>query len=94
VLFLHGIVSRVGGAGDVQECLVDLAAVLDGIEGVVENKFARASAMLANGADELRAHTGKARTALSRVRGADRRNDGGEEGGDTGGRPHRVGLSP
>lgn len=68
VLFLHGIVSRLGGVSDVQSCLAELAGVLDAVEVTAENKVARASAMLANGADELRAQVGRARSALVRAR--------------------------
>jgi hypothetical protein len=68
VLFLYTLVSRFGGAGDVQACLADLAAVLDTMGGTLENKVARASAMLANAADELRGHVGRARVSLARAR--------------------------
>src|SRR6266542_3015262 len=64
VLFLHSLVSRFGRAGDVQTCLADLATVLDAMEGTLENKVARASAMLANAAEDLRGHVGKARGSL------------------------------
>jgi hypothetical protein len=67
-LFLHGIVGRFGSASDAQACLADLAGILDSVEATVENKVARATAMLANGSDELRAHVGRARSALSRGR--------------------------
>jgi hypothetical protein len=36
--------------------------------GVVENKIARATTMLTNGADELRSSVGKARGSLARGR--------------------------
>lgn len=68
VLFLYSIVSRYGAAGDVQACLVDLGAALDGMESTLENKLARASTMLANGSEEMRGQVGKARTALARAR--------------------------
>lgn len=68
VLFLHTLVSRFGAAGDVQACLADLTAVLDGMEGTLENKVAKASTMLANAAEELRGHVGKARGSLGRAR--------------------------
>jgi DNA recombination protein RmuC len=68
VLFLHGIVARFGGAADVQGCLNDLASILEGLELVVENKIAKATTMLANGADELRAQMGKARSTVARAR--------------------------
>ncbi len=67
VLFLHSLVSRFGRAGDVQTCLADLATVLDAMEGTLENKVARASAMLANAAEDLRGHVGKARGSLARA---------------------------
>ncbi len=69
LLFLHSLVSRYGSAGDVQACLSDIGAVLDGVENILENKFARAATMLSNGNDELRAHVGKARGSLARARG-------------------------
>jgi hypothetical protein len=67
LLFLHGLVSRFGSPGDVQACLGDLAAMLDSIEGTVENKLVRASTMIANGTEELRGHVGKARGTLARA---------------------------
>lgn len=67
-LFLHAIVSRFGAVGDLEACLAALAAGLDAVEATVENKLARASAMLANGTEELRAQVGKARAALARAR--------------------------
>jgi DNA recombination protein RmuC len=75
VLFLHGIVARFGGATDVQGCLNDLSGVLEALELVVENKVAKAATMLANGAEELRAQVGKARSAVARAR----TGPGGEE---------------
>jgi hypothetical protein len=41
------------------------------MEGVLENKFARAATMLANGSDEMRSHLGKARGSIARARAAD-----------------------
>src|SRR5438128_2648032 len=67
VLFLHSIVSRFGMGTDVESCLSDLAGVLDSLEGVLENKLARASTMLANGTEELRGQMGKARSTLARA---------------------------
>ncbi len=67
-LFLHGIVGRFGGVGDVQACLADLAGILDAVETTLENKVAKASTMLANGAEELRGNVGRARSALTRAR--------------------------
>jgi DNA recombination protein RmuC len=68
VLFLHSLVSRFGMAGDVEGCLSDLARILDSMESTLENKVARASAMLVNGSEELRGQVGKARTAVARAR--------------------------
>jgi hypothetical protein len=68
VLFLHGIVARFGAVGDVQSCLTDLSSILDSVEATLENKVARASTMLMNGAEELRGQMGKARSTLARVR--------------------------
>jgi DNA recombination protein RmuC len=71
VLFLHSLVARFGAVGDVEACLSEVLAGLDAIEGTLENKLTRASTMLQNGTDELRAHVGKARATLSRARQAD-----------------------
>ena len=68
VLFLSAIVGRYADAGDARACLAEVAALLDAMEGVVENKVARAATMLSNGADELRSHLGKARGSLARAR--------------------------
>jgi DNA recombination protein RmuC len=68
VLFLYSLVSRFGGTGDVHACLVDIGVVLDAMEGTLENKVARASAMLGNAADDLRGQVGKARGSLARAR--------------------------
>jgi hypothetical protein len=71
VLFLFSIVARFGTAGDVEACLTDLAASLDAMGNVIENRVARASIMLANAADELRGSLGKARATLVRARERD-----------------------
>ncbi len=68
LLFLYSLVHRFGDAADAQACLSEVATLLDAIEGVLENKIARAGTMIGNGADELRAHFGKARGSLSRGR--------------------------
>jgi hypothetical protein len=68
VLFLHALVSRFGGAGDVGSCLADLAAVLDAMEGTLENKVAKASTMLVNAAEDLRGQVGKARGSVALAR--------------------------
>ena len=66
VLFLHAFVSRFGSATDLQGCLNDLSAILDALELTLENKVAKAATMVANGADELRGHLGKARGVVAR----------------------------
>jgi hypothetical protein len=66
VLFLHAFVSRFGSATDLQACLNDLSAVLDSLEMTLENKVAKAATMVANGADELRGHLGKARSVVAK----------------------------
>jgi len=68
LLFLHSLVARYGDPGDVQAALAEVSSLLDAMEGVLENKFARAATMLANGADEMRSQLGKARGSLARGR--------------------------
>ena len=68
LLFLHSLVARYGDAGDVQSALHEVGTVLEAMEGVLENKFARAATMIANGADEMRSQLGKARGSLARGR--------------------------
>jgi DNA recombination protein RmuC len=69
LLFLYSIADRFGDAEDAQACLAEVAALLDAIEGVLENKIARAGRMVANGTDEVRSALGKARASVSRGRG-------------------------
>jgi DNA recombination protein RmuC len=71
LLFLYAVVGRFGDAGDAHACLAEVAALLDAMEGVLENKLARASTMLSNGAEEFRSHLGKARGSLARARSAE-----------------------
>ncbi len=68
LLFLHSLVARYGDAGDVQAALTEVSTLLDAMEVVLENKFARAATMLSNGADEMRSQLGKARGSLARGR--------------------------
>jgi DNA recombination protein RmuC len=70
VLFLYALVQRFGDAADVSASLAEVATLLTSMEGVLENKFARAATMLANGSDELRSHVGKARASVARARAA------------------------
>ncbi len=67
VLFLYSLVQRFGDAADVQASLADVAGLLDAMEAVVENKFARAGTMISNGADEFRSQLGKARGSIARA---------------------------
>jgi hypothetical protein len=67
VLFLYGVMARLGGAVDAQSCLADVAAVLDLMESTLENKLARAATMLTNGSEELRGQMGKARSTIARA---------------------------
>jgi hypothetical protein len=76
VLFIHSMATRLGGAGDVEACVAELGRTLDAIEGTLENKVARASTMLSNGAEELRARLGKARGSLARAGDDARASDG------------------
>jgi DNA recombination protein RmuC len=71
LLFLSAIVGRFGDARDARACLGEVASLLDAMEGVLENKVARAVTMLANGADEFRSHLGKARGSLARAASSD-----------------------
>lgn len=71
LLFLYSLVHRYGDAGDVQGCLSEVAMLLDAMEGILENKIAKAATMIANGADEFRSHLGKARGSVARGRSAD-----------------------
>ncbi|MDH4111688.1 MAG: DNA recombination protein RmuC [Actinomycetota bacterium] len=70
VLFLYSLVQRLGGAADVQATLAEIGGVLDSLESVVENRFARAGTMITNGADEFRSQLGKARGSIARARAA------------------------
>jgi len=70
LLFLYGIVARLGGQADLEACLADLVGILDSVETTLENKVVRATTMLVNGTDELRGQIGKARGMLARSAGA------------------------
>jgi len=67
VLFLFELVRRYGDAADVQAGLAEVAGVLDAMEAIVENRFAKAATMLTNGADEFRSQLGKARGSIARA---------------------------
>jgi RmuC family len=83
VLFLYALVQRFGDAADVQASLAEIGGVLDSLEAVVENRFARAGTMISNGADEFRSHLGKARGSIARAR-AISPDPPGDEGGASG----------
>jgi hypothetical protein len=67
VLFLYSLVRRFGDATDVQAALSEVAAVLDGLASIVENRFQKAATMLTNGTDEFRSLLGKARGSIARA---------------------------
>jgi hypothetical protein len=68
ILFLYALVERFGDAADVQAALAEVGTLMDAMDAIVENKFARAGTMIANGADEFRSHLGKARGSIARAR--------------------------
>jgi DNA anti-recombination protein RmuC len=68
LLFLYSLAGRFGDAGDAQACLAEVAVLVDAIEGVLENKFAKAGTMIGNGTEEMRSSLGKARASLARGR--------------------------
>jgi len=70
LLFLYSLVARFGDTGDVQLVLAEVGSLLDAMEGILENKIARAATMIGNGADEFRSQLGKARGSVSRARAA------------------------
>jgi DNA anti-recombination protein RmuC len=72
LLFLYSLVHRFGGADDARAALEEVASLLDAMEGVVENKVARAATMIGNAADELRSGLGKARGSVARGRAGPR----------------------
>src|SRR3546814_15245076 len=67
LLFLYSLVARFGDTGDVQAVLSEVGSLLDAMEGILENKIARAATMIVNGADEFRSQLGKARGSVSRA---------------------------
>ncbi|HZD80051.1 MAG TPA: DNA recombination protein RmuC, partial [Actinomycetota bacterium] len=67
LLFLYSLVNHFADPGDVRSALARIAALLDAMEAVVENRFARAAAMIQNGTDELRSQLSKARGSVARA---------------------------
>jgi DNA recombination protein RmuC len=76
VLFLYELVRRYGDVSDAHASLAEVARVLDAMDAIVENRFAKAATMLTNGADEFRSHLGKARGSIARAHAADPDPDG------------------
>ena len=70
VLFLYSLAQRFGDIADVHASLSEVANLLEAMDQVVENKFARAGVMISNGADEFRSGLGKARGSIARARQA------------------------
>jgi RmuC family len=68
VLFLYALVQRFGDASGVQAGLSDIAAVLDAMEAVVENRLQKAAVLLSGGTDAFRSQLGKARGSIARAR--------------------------
>jgi hypothetical protein len=67
VLFLYSLAQRYGDAADVHASLAELGGVLDALEAIVENRYAKAATMLVNGTEEFRTQLGKARGSLARA---------------------------
>jgi hypothetical protein len=68
LLFLYSLVHRFGDADGARAALEEVASLLELMEGVVENKLARAATMATNAADEFRSAIGKARGSVARGR--------------------------
>jgi hypothetical protein len=68
LLFLYSLAGRFGDAGDARACLAEVAVLIDAIEGVLENKIAKAGTMISNGSEEMRSCLGKARASVARGR--------------------------
>ncbi len=71
IMFLYSLVERYGDAADVQAALAEIGTLLDAMDAIVENKFAKAGTMISNGSDEFRSHLGKARGSIARARHGD-----------------------
>ena len=67
-MFLYALVERFGDAADVQAALAEIGTLLNTMDAIVENKFAKAGTMIANGAEEFRSSLGKARGSIARAR--------------------------
>jgi hypothetical protein len=75
VLFLYSLAQRYGDAADVHASLAELAGVLDALEAVVENRYAKAATMLVNGNEEFRTQLGRGRGSLARAHAGARATD-------------------
>jgi hypothetical protein len=71
VLFLYELVRRYGDVSDAHASLAEVGRLLEAMDAIVENRFAKAATMVVNGADEFRSHLGKARGSIARAHGAD-----------------------
>jgi RmuC family len=78
LLFLYSLAQRYGDVTDVRSTLAEVGGVLDAMEAVVENRFAKAATMLANGADEIRSQLGKARGSVARAHAVGAENAAGD----------------
>jgi DNA anti-recombination protein RmuC len=77
LLALYALAARHGAAGDIAGSLADLERVVGEMEQILENKVARAAAMLQTATQDWRTQIGSARGALARGRGASALNDDG-----------------
>lgn len=71
LLALYALAARHGSSGDVEGCLAELDVALTTMESTLENKVARAAAMLRSATDEWRTQVGRARSAVARGRGSE-----------------------
>ncbi|HZB04888.1 MAG TPA: DNA recombination protein RmuC [Actinomycetota bacterium] len=69
LLALYALAARHGSNGDMEGCLAELDVALVSMESTLENKVARAAAMLRSATDEWRTQVGRARSAVARGRG-------------------------
>jgi DNA anti-recombination protein RmuC len=82
LLFLYSLTQRFGAQRfgeieDMQASLDDVAGLLEAMEAIVENRFARAGVMISSGAEDFRSNLGKARGSIARARSSAPRDDGG-----------------
>jgi hypothetical protein len=70
LLALYSLALRYGDAGDVQACLADVEVILGSMEQTLENKLAKAAAMLRGAVEDWRTQLGRAHGAVARGRGS------------------------